>query len=138
MLNPEQIAKIERHLVEVVMGWQSLKLYDTGNYTERLNALVTERQHAQKLTWVSSAKSWHPCSDPAQAAMVREKMQDMGWYWGLGWGVGRYTASFWKPINKGTPEDQLHALKSLMAEAPTEFEASSVAAFLATGGKLEP
>ncbi len=111
-MTTEQIASIERHLAEKVMGWIWRRP-------------VKGSQHRWVLPPGSAQpyppKDWHPCSNPAHAAMVRERMRELGKFMQIIYHSDCVEAHVgWADAN-----------------APTESEASSVAAALATGLKLE-
>ena len=115
-LTPEQVARIERHLAEVVMGWH---IDGSRNYYSGWGREEKFEQYFDR---------WHPLSNPAHAAMVREKMQELGYTWLLR-GLFKLCRGCFAPEGNVTGE---------WYESPIESEASGVAAFLATVGKLWP
>ena len=116
-LTPEQVARIERHLAEkMVMGWH---IDGSRNYYSGWGREEKFEQYFDR---------WHPLSNPAHAAMVREKMWTNGHDFYAVSGSTGWDFKCWKRTG-GDPT--MHK-----GSAPTESEASGVAAFLATGGKL--
>ena len=124
-LTPEQVQRVERHLAEVVMQYKRFSV-DNG-------VVYTYDQYQDKAPF-------QPLSNSAQAAMVRKKMVVFGCIVS-GDGRGEYYRdaheNAWS-YSIGVPSRVRADLgfKRAFAEAPTESEASSVAAYLATGGKL--
>lgn len=123
-LTPDQIARIERYLAEVVMGW-----HNGGENAHQINCWCCCRDGLHTLRdlkeWLIE---WRPCSNPSQAAMVREKMRTDGWQYVAQCDGHRYQWEWIQEAGKG--------LSYRGKWYSDESEASGVAAFLAMGGKL--
>ena len=119
-LTPDQITQIERHLAELVCGWKLGCLGSSYFLGEEMQIRVAE---------------WHPLSNPSQAAMVREKMRERRCIYKL---EARLTGEtpFWASFIPISDWNFLKIFSEGVWFAPTESEASGVAAALATGFKL--
>lgn len=135
-MTPTQQSIVNRHLAEKVCGWHELPwrldLHDDPPHW----CTCKDGKHRGRIAHNENiVADWLPCTNPSHAAMVRERMVASDWRFVLSSGsrggdlsvhrVPFYLAQFMK----------LAAIEPY--EAPTESEASSVAAFLATGGRLE-
>lgn len=129
-LTPTQIEYVERWLAERLMGW---------HVTDWPRSHFCRCQNEKHLAATHAVDDWHPMSNPAQAAMCREKMRE-------DWTIESEAYSK-KELRSNSKQDPYWYQFSRVTNAgirvrhsahgPTESLASSLALFYATGGKLE-
>lgn len=139
-MTPQQIAAIERHLAEVVMGWHVGETIVIGipgvAMMRKIWCGCADGKHKGP-EWGPLAPpndGWHPLKQTAQAATVRGIMAKKQYRIDLDIRDGSAFATIWRREDRDNME-----VWAVCADytAPTESEASSVAAALATGYKLE-
>ncbi len=116
MSSDKHIQNVECHLAEKVMKWHSAKGLKEGDFW----CECSNQRHHDMTVWVSE---WHPCQLPAHAAMVRDKMRELGWHYHISSVGDHVMAAFYKADQSSEPKHMT---------CYTESEASSKAAFLAT------
>ena len=136
-MTPKQITQIERHLAKV-LGWHVELYIHTMFHDPSKREVYCDSQGFAQI----DVAGWHPCSDPAQAAMVRAEIGIMGWRYRLGSIFTEellFSCEIWKPTDPipGHLGRAWHTLPQDAATAPTESLACCVAMFEATGGMLE-